>query len=204
MTKYTEIFKLRKMLNDAKIPFEFKNESLDFGPTNDFYHIYYPAQGRDIVVCSVVQGFGTYGSTDNKLEIMGLLTDEERLGDSVVGSLTAEDVFSRINKHRAEAKKAEKETPKGFELGQMIATKAVSDRINAEPEFNAFVQDSMRRYISTDWGDLHDEDKQSNNEAVKNGDRILAAYIYPKTGEKIWIITEWDRSATTILYPFEY
>lgn len=42
----------------------------------------------------------------------------------------------------------------------------------------------------------------SNNEAVKNGERILAAYMYGDT--KIWIITEWDRSATTILFPEEY
>ncbi|MDE6020535.1 MAG: hypothetical protein K2H01_06040 [Ruminococcus sp.] len=51
---------------------------------------------------------------------------------------------------------------------------------------------------------MDDEDKALNDAAVKNGDeRIFAAYI-DSTGRKIWIITEWDRSATTILFPSEY
>lgn len=58
------------------------------------------------------------------------------------------------------------------------------------------------KYCKCDWGDTCEEDVRSNNEAVKNGERILAAYMYGDT--KIWIITEWDRSATTILFPEKY
>ena len=50
-------------------------------------------------VCSVIQGTCTYGGLENKLEIMGLLTEEEAENDSVCGWLTAEDVFQRIKAH---------------------------------------------------------------------------------------------------------
>ena len=54
-------------------------------------------------------------------------------------------------------------------------------------------------------GDLEPEDKELNDEALLNGDRLVSAYEYPKHEDwKIWIITEWDRSATTILFPHEY
>ena len=57
--------------------------------------------------------------------------------------------------------------------------------------------------MSGDWGDVSDGDKRSNDEAVKDGDRILSAYHAPdKT--KFWIITESDRSSTTFLLPDEY
>ena len=58
------------------------------------------------------------------------------------------------------------------------------------------------RYQRHDWGNLCQEDKELNDEALEAGDRILAAYRTSK-GE-VWIITEWDRSATTILFPSEY
>jgi len=54
-----------------------------------------------------------------------------------------------------------------------------------------------------DWGDLSAEDKQLNDEAVQDGSRILSAYTTAK-GAKVWVITEPDRSATTILLPDEY
>lgn len=53
------------------------------------------------------------------------------------------------------------------------------------------------------WGDVCEEDAAANNEALKNGDRILSSYR-AENGEKIWIITEYDRSYTTILLPEEY
>lgn len=55
-----------------------------------------------------------------------------------------------------------------------------------------------------DLGDTCDEDKEANNAAIKNDEQILAVYKYPKTEEEIWIITECDRSVTTILFPHEY
>ena len=92
MTKYTEIFKLKKMLEEAKIPFVFIDRSTAFTA----YQIAYPIPNFK---CSIVQGDYSYGSKENLLEIMGLLTEEERKQDDVVGGLTAEEVFKRIKEN---------------------------------------------------------------------------------------------------------
>lgn len=58
------------------------------------------------------------------------------------------------------------------------------------------------RYVVGDWGDTCEEDAKFNDISVDQGERILAVY---KRGDwTIWIITEWDRSCTTILFPEEY
>jgi hypothetical protein len=65
----------------------------------------------------------------------------------------------------------------------------------------------LARHAKGDWGDLDDFDTRQNNTAVKEGYRILSAYeVTAENGEteRIWIITEADRSATTILLPSEY
>ena len=62
---------------------------------------------------------------------------------------------------------------------------------------------ALKRHLSGDWGDVSEDDKQSNDEAVKDSDRIFSAYCAPD-GTKFWIITESDRSATTFLLPDEY
>lgn len=93
---------------------------------------------------------------------------------------------------------------KGFKLGQMVATRRVADRMADDEAFAGFVNKSLNRYMRGDWGETCGEDSKMNDSAVKNGDdRILASYI-DSNGCKIWIITEWDRSATTILFPDEY
>ncbi len=61
----------------------------------------------------------------------------------------------------------------------------------------------LLRHVTGDWGDLDDEDKKENELSVKKGFRILSAYTL-ETDVKVWIITEWDRSVTTILLPNEY
>lgn len=66
------------------------------------------------------------------------------------------------------------------------------------------VFDSLERYKNCDWGDLDEEDKMMNGEALKCGDRLLAAYKNAEKDWKIWIITEADRKTTTILFPEEY
>ena len=80
-------------------------------------------------------------------------------------------------------------------------TRGVNDLVADDSRFAKFVWDSLKKYRAGDWGDLCDEDKRLNDEAIDNGSRILAAYegMY-----KIWVITEHDRSATTILFPDEY
>lgn len=100
--KYNEIFKLKKMLTDAGIPF-YMHELFDG------YQICYPEQNTsqtpDARECSVIEHEGSYGHSEDKLEIMGLLTDEELQNDDVVGHLSAEEVFSRIQKHFIENNK---------------------------------------------------------------------------------------------------
>jgi hypothetical protein len=59
------------------------------------------------------------------------------------------------------------------------------------------------RHATGDWGEMCDDDKQSNEAAIGHGTRLLSAYrLCDQT--KVWIITEADRSATTILLPEEY
>ena len=93
-----------------------------------------------------------------------------------------------------------------FKTGLTVMTRGIADRIEEDPQFAAFVTESFGRYLSCDWGDLDKDDARSNDEAVADGnDRILAAYERKDHPEdKIWIITEWDRSATTVLFPSEY
>ncbi len=90
-----------------------------------------------------------------------------------------------------------------FSLGQTVMTRGIADRIEEEPGFGAFVYASMGRYTNCDWGDTCEADKKTNDVALIIDGRILAVYSY-RPGEDIWIITEWDRSVTTILFPYEY
>lgn len=93
-----------------------------------------------------------------------------------------------------------------FELGRLVATAGVYERTQMNPDFGEFVSDCLKRYVACDWGDLCSDDANQNDEAVKNGeDRILVSYPHTANSDwKIWIITEWDRSVTTILFPSEY
>lgn len=87
MANYHEILKLREKMDIAGIPYDFNN-------LFDGHHLIYPNQEK--FVCSVIEHENSYGSADDKLEIMGLLTPEEEDEDSVVGFLSAEEVFKRI------------------------------------------------------------------------------------------------------------
>lgn len=92
-----------------------------------------------------------------------------------------------------------------FKLGQIVCTYGIDDNMEMDCDFRTFVMRSLRYFKQCNWGDTCDEDKKLNDKAVKNGDeRILAVYTYPKTKEKIWIVTEADRSTTTVLFPSEY
>ncbi len=89
-----------------------------------------------------------------------------------------------------------------FKLGQVVMTKGVNDKVAEDEKFAKLVFDSLKRHANGDWGDLCEEDRQENELSVKQGFRILSAYQHKE--EKIWIVTEADRSATTILFPEEY
>lgn len=87
-----------------------------------------------------------------------------------------------------------------FPLGELLATPgalATLERTGQSPiEF-------LIRHASNDWGEVGPEDWQANDEALKDGSRLLSAYRTAK-GERLWIITESDRRCTTILLPDEY
>ncbi len=63
--------------------------------------------------------------------------------------------------------------------------------------------DLLIRHIRGDWGDISESDRQQNELSLSAGLRLLSSYALPH-GERIWIITEWDRTSTTILLPDDY
>jgi hypothetical protein len=92
-----------------------------------------------------------------------------------------------------------------FSLGQLVVTPGAA---NAVAKSNQMFGEFINRHVHGDWGDLSDDDRQVNEEAIINGSRILSAY-HTSLGDKIWIITEavnehGKRFATTILLPEEY
>lgn len=85
-----------------------------------------------------------------------------------------------------------------FKPGRLVATPGVLKKVPGIELTSA-----LTRHLRGDWGDVCDEDRATNDRAVKSGERIFSVY-HSGSGVKFWIITEWDRSATTILLPDEY
>ena len=90
--------------------------------------------------------------------------------------------------------------PGKFALGQVVMTPSAGEALlaaqHAPPEF-------LLRHKHGDWGELCAEDRRENERSLRVGSRLLSAYR-TRTEEKLWVITEWDRSATTLLLPEEY
>ena len=89
-----------------------------------------------------------------------------------------------------------------FELGQVVATANFESTLGKEASIRE-ARKSLVRHASCDWGDCCDGDKKSNDDALKAGERLLSVY-HTDDGIKFWIITERDRSVTTILLPEDY
>jgi hypothetical protein len=87
-----------------------------------------------------------------------------------------------------------------FSLGQVVATPGALDALTVAGQTPL---DLLQRHVAGDWGDLGEADQAENELSLKQGFRIFSAYIL-KTGVKVWVITEADRSATTLLLPEEY
>lgn len=91
--------------------------------------------------------------------------------------------------------------PTLFPSGRLLTTPGAEAALK---EAKASLIDLLARHLRGDWGDLSEDDRKTNDEALASGeDRIFSAYTLP-TNQKIWIITEWDRSVTTALLPDEY
>ena len=87
-----------------------------------------------------------------------------------------------------------------FDLGYAVMTpnarEAMAEAGHAPPEF-------LLRHKHGDWGELDPDDKLANEAALRNGGRLLSSYR-TRLDAKLWVITEWDRSATTLLLPDDY
>ena len=88
-----------------------------------------------------------------------------------------------------------------FSLGQIVSTPGALSALGDEGTSSDAL---LQRHVTGDWGELSEEDRRENELSVKEGFRILSSYKLPRTGVKLWIITEADRSATTLLLPDEY
>jgi hypothetical protein len=85
-----------------------------------------------------------------------------------------------------------------FELGTIVATPGALGDIPQDE-----IARALGRHHSGDWGDLCEQDKQENETSLREGYRLMSAYK-ASDGTKFWIITEADRSVTTVLLPEEY
>jgi hypothetical protein len=84
-----------------------------------------------------------------------------------------------------------------FPLGETVITSNASARLD-----QAAVNEALQRHASGDWGDIPPEDALQNEFGLKHGERVFSAY---GTGEnRFWVITERDRSVTTVLMPEDY
>lgn len=87
-------------------------------------------------------------------------------------------------------------------LGLVVATPGIVDFVGNDLSRNTTFRNSLIRHANGDWGLVDSEDKTANDIALLSGSRLLSAYEIES--RKIWIITEADRSSTTVLFPEEY
>ena len=97
---------------------------------------------------------------------------------------------------------------KKINVGRVVVTHNIA-RIANDFRFHNFILESLMRHCDADWGDLCEEDKAENERALKHGGRLFSSYNIPAgigcdDEEKIYIITEHDRSCTTVLFSWEY
>ena len=85
-----------------------------------------------------------------------------------------------------------------FPLGQSVITRAAQNEMHPED-----VKVCLKRHANGDWGDMGESDLRSNQIALAQGLRLFSAYN-DRNGSRFWIITEADRSATTVLLPSDY
>ena len=90
-----------------------------------------------------------------------------------------------------------------YSLGEIVMTNGISNKMAESEKFANEITNCFKKYMVCDWGDMCDEDKEMNDKALRTGAaRVLAAY---DTSEgSVYIITEQDRSYTTILFADEY
>lgn len=85
-----------------------------------------------------------------------------------------------------------------FRLGHLVSTPNALERLQPSDILTA-----LQRHQAGDWGNVDNHDRQANDQALKDGTRLLSVY-HTASGIKFWIITEADRSVTTLLMPEDY
>lgn len=88
--------------------------------------------------------------------------------------------------------------PGSFPLGRVLITRTAADTLPAED-----VAAAISRHAAGDWGDVCEDDGQENERSLNSGLRLFSVY-HTQDGVQFWIITEADRSATTVLLPEDY
>jgi len=87
-----------------------------------------------------------------------------------------------------------------FPLGRIVATPGALTALEEAGESPGIF---IKRHVTGDWGDVDEDDRLENEHSLVQGFRLLSAYTL-SNGTRLWVITEADRSATTILLPSEY
>ena len=85
-----------------------------------------------------------------------------------------------------------------FPLGQTVVTRTALALLSALD-----IAGALYRHQRGDWGEVGKEDAQANERALKQGERLLSVYR-TSAGVRFWVISEWDRSLTTVLLPADY
>lgn len=175
--------------------------------------------GDDIVQSLSTGKWPPVGDIDAR--VVALPDDFERIVSAAVArqALTLNrgqmpgDSAERLTAARLDVQRdSRRETPKPrsqrlFELGKVVYTPGIGELLSSGA---VNLADLLRRHAAGDWGAVSD-DGHANEAALQNGDRILSAYpvddALPCEGfgdNTVWVITEWDRSVTTVLLPSEY
>jgi hypothetical protein len=132
----------------------------------------------------------------DEVEHDGGCSSSSLYGDLLLAALSRVDWVEVAEAFLAESGPGEVAGPK-FPLGQVVITPGVREALGPE-----VVQAALCRHEAGDWGELDAEDSDENEFALRGGFRLLSAYTAGET--RFWVITEADRSATTVLLPDEY
>ncbi len=87
---------------------------------------------------------------------------------------------------------------RAFALGQIVSTPGALEHVPGDE-----IRTALRRHANCDWGDVDQQDWEENELSLREGCRLFSVY-QASDGAKFWVITEADRSATTVLLPDEY
>ena len=131
---------------------------------------------------------------NSKGEIIGETVYETRSNKMIFNLLTSQGFLSLSDYE--EEKPVKSDLP--LSLGRTVITTNAQNVLT-----DSDIDNALNRHQYGDWGELCEEDRQVNEDALKDGNRILSVYI-SSGGKRFWVITEADRSCTTVLMPEDY